>query len=134
MSTNVLPPYPHVHRSWFVTVKKSFLSVLDMVTDVLMIVEYLTTEGQEGYGHALVAMVAICMFGQLYCVWFQSSKGPRLVFIREILFTLLALKPGVDAFRVANGEEQPAYALMDPAVELGEPLEEGRGGLQVWRS
>jgi hypothetical protein len=104
-----------------------------MVTDALMIVEYLTTEGREGYGHALIAMVSLCMLFQLVTVWIQNSKGPRSGLIREVLLTLLALKPGVDAFRVANGEEQPAYAVFDPAYELGESLEEGRGGWQRGR-
>jgi hypothetical protein len=105
-------------KVWFVTVKKSFLSVLDMVTDVLMIVEYLNTEGQERFGRVLIAMVALCVLGQLFCVWVQNSKGPRSSLIREVLFTLLALKPGVDAFRVANGEEQAPYAVVHPSFEL----------------
>ena len=67
------------------------------------------------------------MLFQLLLVWVQNSKGPRSGLIREVLLTLLALKPGVDAFRVANGEEQPAYALFYPAMELGEALEEGGG-------
>ena len=104
-----------------------------MVTDALMIVEYLTTEGREGYGHALIAMVSLCMLFQLAVVWLQNSKGPRSGLIREVLLTLLALKPGVDAFRVANGENQTAYALLTPVLELGEPLEEGGGGVQRGR-
>jgi hypothetical protein len=110
-------------KVWFVTVKKSFLSVLDMVTDVLMIVEYLNTPGREGNGHALIGMVALSMLAQLEVVWLQNRKGPRSGLIREVLFVLLALKPGVDAFRVANGEEQTAYAPFDPAMELCESLE-----------
>jgi hypothetical protein len=105
-----------------------------MVTDVLMIVEYLNTKGKEGFGHALIAMVSLCMVLQLLVVWFQNSKGPRSGLIREVLFTLLALKPGVDAFRVANDEEQPAFALWDPQMELGESLEEGGGVQRGWRS
>jgi hypothetical protein len=115
-------------KVWFVTVKKSFLSVLDMVTDVLMIVEYLNTEGQEGYGHALIAMVSLSMFFQLVVVYVQQRKGSLSGLTTSVLFTLLALKPGVDAYRVANGEEQSEHAVVDPAHELSEKLEKGRGG------
>jgi hypothetical protein len=100
------------------------LSFLDMVTDVAMINQYMNTEGEEGYGRALLAMVALCLFFQLVVVWLQAHNGPKKEMVKELLIVLSALKPGVDAYRVARGQEQAAYAMVNPETELGK----SRGG------
>jgi hypothetical protein len=101
------------------------LSIVDMVTDVSMIIKYTNTPGQEGYGTALAAMVGTCMFFHLLSVWVSNRKGPRREMAKELLIVLSTLKPGVDAYRVASGYEQPAYAVYAPEAELGENEKEG---------
>ena len=100
------------------------LSFVDMVTDVSMINQYMSTEGEEGYGKALLAMVGLCLLLQLGFVWLQTRKGPKKEMVKEMLIVLSALKPGVDAYRVARGQAQAAYAVVDPETELGK----SRGG------
>ena len=100
------------------------LSFMDMVTDVSMIKQYMSTEGEEGYGTALLAMVVLCLLFQLLTVYMQTRKGPKKEMVKEMLIVLSALKPGVDAYRVARGQEQAAYAMMDSETELGK----SRGG------
>ena len=90
-----------------------------MITDVQIIVQYMRTPGQEGYGRSLIAMILICLFLQLSVVWVQTHKGTKAVMAREMLIVMSALKPGADAYRVANGEEQDAGAALTPDMELG---------------
>ena len=101
---------------------------MDMFTDIQVIVQYMGTPGQEGYGRSLIAMISICLFFQLIVVWQQTRKGTKAAMLRDMLIVMSALKPGVDAYRVANGEEQDAGAAFTPDVELGKRVRsEGRG-------
>jgi hypothetical protein len=94
------------------------LSFMDMVTDMNMIVKYLGTPGKEGFGYALLTMVGLCMLLQLLLIWSQNRKGPKKEMAKEVLFALSALKAGVDAYRVASGNEWPAHKVNPPDVEL----------------
>ena len=95
------------------------LSFMDMITDVTMTYEYMTTPGQAGYGKALIAMVGLCNLCTLAMVWLQNRKGPKKEMAKEMLIVLSSLKPGVEAYRVANGQKQAAYAVIPPEMELG---------------
>ena len=54
------------------------LSMVDMVTDVQVIVEYLNTPGKEAYAYPLMGMVGTCLFFQLITVFFmQNRKAPK---------------------------------------------------------
>jgi hypothetical protein len=97
---------------------------MDMITDVTMINEYMNTPGQAGYGKALIAMVGLCNLCMLAMAWCQTRKGPKKEMAKEVLIVLSSLKPGIDAYRVANGQEQAAYAVLPPHTELGQ-LQEG---------
>ena len=102
--------------------------MLDMITDVQVIVQYIGVPGQEGYGRSLIAMISVCLLFQLLIVWLQTRNGAKAAMAREMLIVLSALKPGADAYRVANGEEQDAGAAFTPDVELGKrERSEGRG-------
>jgi hypothetical protein len=73
-------------------------------------------------------MVGLNVSFQLGYAWLQNRKGPKKEMAKEMLIVLSSLKPGVDAYRVANGYKQPAYATFSPEVELGEERRSGRGG------
>ena len=53
------------------------LSMVDMVTDVQVIVEYLNTPGKEAYAYPLMGMVGTCLFLQLVLVWLQARKASK---------------------------------------------------------
>jgi hypothetical protein len=69
-------------------------------------------------------MVGLCLLSQLVNAWLQTHRGPKKEMVKEVLIVLSALKPGVDAYRVARGYEQLAYAAVTPEMELGK----SRGG------
>jgi hypothetical protein len=91
--------------------------MVDMVTDVQVIVEYLNTPGKEAYAYPLMGMVGTCLLLQLLVAWLQTRKGPKAKMAKEMLIVLSGLKPGFDAYQVAKGAEQSAGAVMDPATE-----------------
>jgi hypothetical protein len=90
---------------------------MDLLSDLYMIYTYATTE-QQGTALSLAVMVGLCLLGQLFLVWVQARKGPRLVMLREMLIVLSGLKPGVDAKRVADGNKQAEHAAVNPDMEL----------------
>jgi hypothetical protein len=82
-----------------------------------MIYTYATT-GQQGTALSLAIMVGLCLVLQLFVVLGQTRKGPRRVMLKEILIVLSGTKPGIDAKRVADGNEQAEHAAAPPEMEL----------------
>jgi hypothetical protein len=69
------------------------LSVLDMASDINVIVLYLGSSEEKAYGKALLGMIAACVVIQLFLVYLQCRKRP-LTMLREMLVVLTGLKPG----------------------------------------
>jgi len=92
--------------------------MVDMVTDVQVILEYLNTPGKEAYAYPLMGMVGTCLFIQLLVVFVQTRKAPKAKMVKEVLIVLSGVKPGFDAYEVAKGAEQSAGAAFDPGSEL----------------
>jgi hypothetical protein len=93
------------------------LSTMDLISDLYMIYTYATTD-QQGTALSLAIMVGLCLLGQLFLVWVQTHKGPRRVMLKEMLIVLSGTKPGIDAKRVADGNEQAEHAAVNPEMEL----------------
>ena len=54
---------------------------------------------------------------QLLLVYGQNNKAPKKSAL-EALWVFIGLKPVVDAYRVASGQEMDAHHTMDPLTEL----------------
>ena len=96
------------------------LSVLDMVSDIYMIVEYWNTPGKENTAVALLTCLLMNLAAQLLIVIAQNMKAPRRVLFREMLYVLSCTKVGVDVYRVASGAKQETYQTGSADDELGE--------------
>jgi len=93
------------------------LSILDMATDIFVIVGYMGNEETRGYGWSLLGMVVASMLIQLLIV-FGQNKGKPWVMAKEMLIVLTAMKPAVDASRVASGHEMEEHHIFDAKTEL----------------
>jgi hypothetical protein len=80
------------------------LPTVDMSSDVYMVTEYIRS-GEIGMAKAIIAMVFLCLLSQLMIVYAQTRRKPALM-VREMLLTLLFMKPARDALRVAQGNER----------------------------
>jgi hypothetical protein len=80
------------------------LSIVDTATDVRMVFAYWAL-GEYFYAYSMIAMISACMVFQLLMVYGQNAGAPRGVMLREILYVLVAIKPGVDAMRCAKMQE-----------------------------
>ena len=94
----------------------AFLSIGDLVSDTTVIVSYLQ-EGKTGQAYALISMVMTSLCFQIILVLGQNSKKSRKEKLREIFFVVTFLKPAVDAFRVATGNENE-HMSMSPLQEM----------------
>jgi len=93
------------------------LSVMDMATDIFVIVGYMEKEETKGYGWSLLGMIVGSMVIQLLCVFLQNRKTP-LKMLGEMLIVLTGLKPGFDAFNVCSGKEADEHSVFDAKTEL----------------
>ena len=93
------------------------LSTIDAMTDIYIIRTYYKTEGLQGQGNALLAMVSINMLIQLLFVLAQYKKKSRKKKMLEMMICLLFLRPAVDAHRVSTNHED-RDATIDPLVEM----------------
>ena len=95
----------------------AFISILDMVTDVVAIATFYK-QGRPGFAAASIWMIATSMTLRVVVVYAQGHKRGAGRVCREIAIVLLALKPAVDAFRVVSGEEQHTDHMTNPFNEM----------------
>jgi len=93
------------------------LSILDMATDVFVIVGYWGSVETKGYGWSLLGMIAASMVLQLLIVFGQHRKAPSKM-LGEMLIVLTGLKPGFDAANVIMGKEMGEHSVFDAKIEL----------------
>ncbi|GMI28919.1 hypothetical protein TeGR_g7534 [Tetraparma gracilis] len=95
------------------------LSVFDLVSDIYMITVFLGSDETRGAAYFNIACVAFSLFCQLYVTWLVNRKRPLRRIARELLYVVTAVKPGIDAARVAAGNENDdGLASVDPLQEL----------------
>jgi hypothetical protein len=95
------------------------LSVFDIISDVYMIVVFLGSEETRGVAHVTIVCVALSLFFQLWLAFLVNRKRSWRRIAREVLYVVTFCKPGIDAARVAAGNENDdGLAAMDPLTEL----------------
>jgi len=93
------------------------LNIIDTASDINVIILYLRIPEKTGFGWALLTMILGSVFLQLCAVWAQNKKKPWHL-LRESLFVISLMKPGVDAFRVVTGAEMAPWHTFDAKTEL----------------
>ena len=68
--------------------------------------------------YTLLVCLIINMLFQLLIVWCQTTKGPKATMVKDMLYVVSAVKPGVDAWRVATGQDQNEHQVFTPRDEL----------------
>ena len=91
------------------------LSVIDAVSDLYILNTYYSQGLDQAY--TLLAMIVTSMFLQILCVFTQYKKKSWSVMARELLITLLFLRPAVDAFRVSTNHKDDE-ATFDTLAEM----------------
>ena len=92
------------------------LSVIDAVSDLYILNTYFS-QGLDLQAYTLLAMIVTSMFLQILCVFTQYKKKSWGVMARELLITLLFLRPAVDAFRVSTNHKDDD-ATFDNLAEM----------------
>ena len=95
----------------------AFMSTLDIVSDVYVIVLYLNSEKQSHFASLLGFCIGMSMFMQLVVTWLQNRKRP-VVMLKDGLIVLTGLKPAYDAYKVATAKKMEAHHMMDSMNEL----------------
>ena len=87
-----------------------------MISDIWVIISYFRIGNKSG-AYSLMAMIGSSVSVQLLLVYAQNRKKSKRVILREMMYVVTFLKPGVDAYRVATGHENKD-AMMNPLLEL----------------
>ena len=93
------------------------LSMSDAATDIYVINTYYGKEELVGQANLFLAMITLNMFVQLLFVKANYQRSGWRVVLRELLITLMFLRPAVDAYRVVTSKEI-GLALTNPLIEV----------------
>jgi len=94
------------------------LSIVDMLSDIFIIVKYNNNKDQLGvFALALICMVSLSLLFQLMIVWLQNRRRWGQMAL-EMGLVLVGCKPGLDAYKVATAKEQEAHNIFDAKFEL----------------
>ncbi|GMI20517.1 hypothetical protein TeGR_g5060 [Tetraparma gracilis] len=97
------------------------LSLMDMVSDSIIIRDLFKTPGKAPFAKALLACLAFNIAWQLVIVLCQSyklKKNRLRTMLLESLAVVTFVKPGLDAWRVASGQEEQPGAYLNPMKEM----------------
>ena len=101
----------------FPVVFGAVLSVSNMGTDINMINQFYTS-GQTFAGTATIVMVSVNLFIQVGIVYTQNLRMPRRVLLKDLLYVVTYVKPGVDARRSLRGGEQDPLVNLSPMLVM----------------
>lgn len=93
------------------------LSFVDVVFDFMMIRQY-QEDGQAHFANATMISIGISLALQVFLIFMQNRKRGKRVVLRECLFVVTFVKPGVDVWRVSHGNKQEPLTIFDPLVEM----------------
>ncbi|GMI13689.1 hypothetical protein TrLO_g3306 [Triparma laevis f. longispina] len=93
------------------------LSVIDLVTDIYMTVQFFNTDSQQSYGKINAVLIGLTIFIQILVAYAQNSK--KLThFLPDTACILTGFKPALDAYRVGSGVEKEEYQFLTPLAEM----------------
>jgi hypothetical protein len=93
------------------------LSVLDIMSDLNVILLYLKSAETVDYAWTLIGMVVTSLVCQVITVVACNVKDPKALW-KELLIVLTFLKPGIDALRVVNDVDRGDKKTLDPKMEM----------------
>ena len=92
------------------------MSSVDAASDIYVVGTYYS-EGLNGQANAMLGMIGVNLFLQLLVVLAQYQKKRWTVKLKEVLITLLFLRPIVDAYRISTNYDDE-NTLFDPLAEM----------------
>ena len=82
-----------------------------------MINEY-TKGGQHTFARATLITIVVNLLLQMGAVYALHSKRGKREQLRELLFVVTYVKPGVDVWRVVSRQKQAVNAAVPPVEEM----------------
>jgi hypothetical protein len=88
----------------FRLISASLLSVLDIVSDINVVVQYMRVPELMGFGRILIFMIGTSLFLQLLVAIFKNKKD-KAKMAKECLIVVTGLKVPYDSYHVISGSE-----------------------------
>ncbi|GMH79508.1 hypothetical protein TL16_g08170 [Triparma laevis f. inornata] len=93
------------------------LSIIDLLFDFAMVREYYNAD-QPKFATATLVTIFLNVFFTVFITVIQHFKHSKLVILRECLYVVTFIKPGLDAHRVVQGKQHEVDAFFDPKGEM----------------
>jgi hypothetical protein len=93
------------------------ISFLDMISDIVMIEDYLTNDLFWSAAYLLIC-IALNLAIQIIIIIAQNQKLGKIRVVKEVTYLVLCIKPAVDAARVVRGKPQEKGTLVAPLTEM----------------
>ena len=93
------------------------LSMGDLSTDVLMMIEYFMA-GQAKYGYATLMSLLVNLAFQSTFTFIQNKQKPWKRQLKEQIYTFSLMRPAVDAWRVASDSAHEEGHVFDALTEF----------------
>ena len=90
---------------------------MDLIFDIAMVYEF-SNSGHPKFAAATLATTCLSIFFQLILVVVQNAKRRKRVLLREALFVVTFVKPGVDVYRVVTKQKQATNTTFPPLSEM----------------
>jgi len=94
------------------------LSIVDMTTDVVMVVVYLKESETRVYGWVLLVMLCTSLLLQLCMTCLKFNRKKPLQTLKEALVVVVGMKPVLDVYNIIGDVEEDEDAILDPMMEL----------------
>jgi len=104
-------------RAYWGSFSGAGFSFMDTISDIIMFFQY-RLEGNYMFAYGIALTVFMNIFLQLILVSIQNRKMSKAVLATEALKTVLCVKVGFDAAKVARGDEKDILQIIDPEFEM----------------
>ena len=95
----------------------ALLSTFDTMTDIYMVYTYYSTN-EHAFARATMFSLFANIAIQLGIVVLQNKNLGLGRLVKEMMYVIFFIKPGVDASRVVLGTEQSAGSVTNPKIEM----------------
>ncbi|GMH71838.1 hypothetical protein TL16_g05760 [Triparma laevis f. inornata] len=95
----------------------ALLSMIDLVTDIYMTVQFFNTDEQEQYGRINAWLISLTIFIQILASYGQNHRKLSY-FFQDSVAIMIGFKPTLDAYRVGSGAEKEEHQIISPLHEM----------------
>ena len=93
------------------------LSYIDIITDIYAN-SVMHRQGKSEYANGTAVLIGVSLFTQCFSTFVQNHRKPKAMLV-EVVYTLIFMKPALDAYRVGIANPRREHQMFSPFLEQG---------------